>query len=115
MSNEINEKNEKIAQFMGYEPGKKINNLNGYFVHPVGDCFKSGTAKYHKSWDWLMPVVEKISITALVDIRIHKSGGCSIWVDGTLISGAYNGSTINQVYSCVHRFIDWYNENEVKG
>jgi len=114
---EINDKNEKIARFMGIESFENNGDTWWRFTGSEFDHYalKGDDLHYNASWDWLMPVVEKISITALVDIKIHKSGGCSFWVDGTLISGAYNGTTIEQVYSCVHRFIDWYNENEVKG
>ena len=43
------EKNNKlIAEFMGYE------------VHPVYES-ESHDLHYHTSWDWLMPVISKIT------------------------------------------------------
>jgi|TARA_R100000030_G_scaffold61298_3_gene46344 hypothetical protein len=41
--------NKLIAEFMGAEPDKKTFFLKGKEVY-----------FYHTSWDWLMPVVEKI-------------------------------------------------------
>lgn len=54
--------NEMIALFEGYKHGE--DHMKGYMVHPddPGDLFfKLSAAEYNHSWDWLMPVVEKIS------------------------------------------------------
>ena len=56
---DINLGNKEIAIFMGY----KISYLNGYqLIVELGDagCLLSIWAKYHLSWEELMPVVEKI-------------------------------------------------------
>ncbi len=49
------EGNELIAQFMGLE---KENGLY-LFTTPMDD-YKTDTLYFDTSWDWLMPVVEKI-------------------------------------------------------
>ena len=102
---EICDKNENIHRFMGH----RVEDGWCYLWDGFNTRFQSSILKYNTSWDELMPVVEKISITAHVDIKIQKAGGCSIWVDGVMIAGAYNGTTIEQVYSCVERYITWHN------
>lgn len=61
--NEINSGNKLIAEFMGAEPDDKYPTL--YFIEPhlnhnETHDFYIGNMRYHTSWDWLMPVVEKI-------------------------------------------------------
>ena len=46
---ELTNDNKLIAEFMGAEPDKKTFFRTGEEVH-----------LYHTSWDWLMPVVQKI-------------------------------------------------------
>jgi len=59
--------------------------------------------KYHLSWDWLMPVVERITI-----------GEAELSQEGSFKLGkVYNKLTdvdLNGVYNTVVEFIKWYNE-----
>lgn len=67
MANEptIEQMNEAIARFMGgtrvLHPEQKFFNEDfyGYVCHD-GRWWNEKCLKYHTSWDWLMPVVEKI-------------------------------------------------------
>jgi hypothetical protein len=70
-TNETLQGNRILAEFMGLKPGynsytKKYNWGDGIFFMTDGDTIEEvmdaivGYAKYHSSWDWLMPVVEKI-------------------------------------------------------
>jgi hypothetical protein len=70
-TNETLQGNRILAEFMGLKPGynsytKKYNWGDGIFFMTNGDTIEEvmdaivGYAKYHSSWDWLMPVVEKI-------------------------------------------------------
>jgi hypothetical protein len=56
--------NKLIAIFMGAIEVDPIGNLerNISFKHPVNGlhCYNETGLKYDRSWDWLMPVVEKI-------------------------------------------------------
>lgn len=59
------EGNRLIAEFMGYTVTKFGFSKTGSYVDEQGSRHETGmtikTVKYHESWDWLMPVVEKIS------------------------------------------------------
>lgn len=72
-TNEILQGNRILAEFMGLKPGynsytKKYNWGDGIFFMTNGDTIEEvmdsivGYAKYHSSWDWLMPVVEEIEL-----------------------------------------------------
>lgn len=67
--------------------------------------------KYHSSWDWLMPVVEKIESIApsrvVIDcreVRIVKPKGSDVKV--------HSDSKILSVWQACIQFIQWYNENK---
>jgi hypothetical protein len=80
------EKNNKlIAEFMGYE------------VHPTYEDERHDL-HYHTSWDWLMPVVQKIE------------QDCEGVPQEMLNISLY--SDINDVYNAVVEFIKDYNQNK---
>ena len=64
----IQENNKLIAEFMGWEIYKNVGREVEYFVkgqlethHKVVDNWLSFlNMKYHSSWDWLMPCIQKI-------------------------------------------------------
>jgi hypothetical protein len=69
MSNEptTEQKNEAIALFMG---GSSIKEHDGYrYVYYKTSCARAvSELKYHVSWDWLMPVIERISKMPLLNV-----------------------------------------------
>src|SRR5690349_7440941 len=74
--------------------------------------------KYHSSWDWLMPVVEKIENDSIYKIRIE---GSVVSINNTDILHSFGGdffktsnSKIEALYNAVIEFIKWYNENAAK-
>ena len=95
--------NKLIAEFMGLETPNGI-----YFEHLTKDGKRSKLThfillEYHLSWDWLMPVVEKID--DIVD------------VNGNRINRVHNAVFTfdrNQVYNAVVEFINEYNKNKIK-
>lgn len=105
--------NELIAEFMGFTPMKSNH---GTHEHPalMGTYGGSGLKfKYDTSWDWLMPVVEKIEKLEplgeyYVDMRTTK---CNIYKGETCISGSDGGikSRMERLYKSVVDFIKWYN------
>jgi len=95
------ENNKLIAEFMGWESNiyphlpNRVHKLN-----PVNHSEMSmdiGVIKYHVSWDWLMPVVEKISkIKGFNDIEND-------------LSDLRITAKMENVYSAVISFIKWHN------
>lgn len=89
------------------------NKMIAEFMQPL---FATDISEYHTSWDWLMPVVEKIEKDHATDFEvIIYSSSCHIhkWNPtkqdyDTFISGV--GKKIDAVYSAVIQFIQWYNK-----
>ena len=119
--------NKLIADFIG---ASKTSNCkdNEMFIPSQTICRidtielgKGHILKFHKSWDWLMPVVEKIeSEFCSSNIHYYSAGmmkqayvveflGYNIDYDNS----QYDKSKIKAVYKAVIKFIKWYNENKV--
>jgi len=110
--------NKLIAKFMGYcEDG--IYCTNG--SHKLWE----GGFLYHSSWDWLMPVVEKIESLKFnkvicIYFKIHKnyvSIDCFDKYSNCIYSHElpYSvDSKIESVFKGVVKFINWYNMQDVK-
>jgi hypothetical protein len=107
----VEEGNKLIGEFMNHPFIKKWKCYNYKGEFPYKDL------KYHSSWDWLMPVVEKIS-EKKVDVSISHACGYDLW--HCSISGPYeqppyihNRSNImtEAVWLAVVEFIKWYNVN----
>jgi hypothetical protein len=108
--------NELIAGFHGWThiPTPKGKG-KGYWNFPEDRKaqWNSDAFQYHKSWDWLMPVVQKIKeITP--EIRIPRD--LDSLRDGTHGSEPYFDvvampicTPINEIYEAVVKFIKWYN------
>jgi hypothetical protein len=116
---EIIEGNKLIAGFMGF-----IHRDSNVYKVPEGEDLKYlayhlnlNKMPYHTSWDWLMPVVEKIESLGY-DSRImgnNSDGGflCD-FVDGDNNEAACKTnytSKLEAVYAAVVAFIQWYNNN----
>lgn len=124
------ENNKMIAEFMG---GKFIpatersiegfqfddKNLKGFF-HTITGNGTTNPLRYDTSWDWLMPVVEKIEFTdnGVYDVNILQDGTIiTDWTEQKNII-EYTASfydipnKITGVYMAVVQFIQWYNENK---
>lgn len=76
--------------------------------------------RYDSSWDWLMPVVEKINgMGKMVNINFYTDPMCIETViynwglgDPQQRSGVECNSPIESVYTAVVEFIKWYNQNK---
>jgi len=113
--------NRIIADFMGGKPSHPIAQNDDYWlpIHGIVNCKtielgKGKIMKYHKSWDWLMPVVEKINVmddfNYTVEIMYHYTAitgnrmGCGVIVD-------CDGDTMfDGLYRAIVKFIKWYNK-----
>lgn len=118
---EILSANKEIALFMG---GSTEHEYNGSvcFLH-----YKNNKApyyilftrlKYHRSWDWLIPVVEKIAKDYDVKITWMPTGMDVTYIDRpeTMdgeISSTGGMTAIENTYIAVVRFIEWYNTKSV--
>lgn len=112
--------NELIAEFMGgynYDPDTRVLGLN--IPHMDDQWFDIKEIQYHTSWDWLMPVVEKIeSLGYDTDIC---GNNCMI-SEGTPQGdgGKYFRAMIDvdkypkivSVYEAVVEFIHWHNSQK---
>lgn len=118
--------NELIAEFMGAVVAKEVWGGSGSFhriwniKHPVNnsDCVYDGVGmKYATSWDWLMPVVEKIESTELQNsfFPCIKIVGNAVAFDtgGDYIYHKNSASKIENVYKAVVDFIKFYNSQNV--
>lgn len=118
---EIIQKNKMIAEFMGIKT-KKYSDTPTVTRWQYGNSmlFESDL-KYHSSWDWLMPVVEKIkSLDFQVDTfsdytRIEKCRNevriSELGSNPTFIKLVQRESALEAMYLAVIDFIQWYNDN----
>lgn len=99
---ELEDANKLIAEFMGMIQGRIVDEIGYYDTDEL---------EYHSSWDWLMPVVEKIGLEYLVKIQ---NGTCTIFYIHPMGSKQVNISfqcedkTIDSVYLAVLDFLEWY-------
>jgi hypothetical protein len=109
-SKEIETGNKLIAEFMG-----DTKTVYGYPANKL----REDMICYHSSWDWLMPVVEKIP-------KLNPDNGklwfeyeilrchCRIWNNGAMEWKNNSGTTISAVWLTAVQFITWYNQNKEK-
>lgn len=131
----IESKNEVIARFMGmirYEADDKRGRTKlgaPYFLNEKGRFIGYiHSLEYHTSWEWLMPVVEKIETVEVNDGRVFRiAADVKIFYQACIIeyipdeeSGdpcedeitiQTQGETkLEAVYKAVYQFITWYNQ-----
>ena len=116
------ENNKLIAEFMGYNHIMSVeykiprHNRMVPFQHAIkweffwSDFFKYDELKFHESWDWLMPVVEKIeSLNYRVSITEFAT---NINDERLKISQWQNSDKMINTYKAVIEFIQWHNQNK---
>lgn len=126
----IEEGNKLIAEFM--QAKNEISDVYylpefGHYFNSYGqiewnECFRSNELKYHTSWDWLMPVAEKIEKTwrgeDLFCVKIAFNT-CLITQERLMDKPIVRAESTNRidrtkieaVWSAVVNFIEWYNNN----
>jgi hypothetical protein len=99
----ILEGNKLIAKFMISKNGKVLktpgmiyqqDELDDIYVKDVLDEEDYASFKYHKSWNWLIPVLKKID-TLTVEFQID-----------------INSKNIESIYEKVVKFIKYYNKQK---
>jgi len=107
--------NALIAEFMGIK-WASIQDTDGSY-HVV-DQEKSRIenewvpVEYHTSWDWLIPVVEKIIIKRVVESYSFRFGEFKIWTEtGDVIKSpcSPHNNSITECWIAVVEFITWHN------
>ena len=113
----------EIEMFWEHRCGKQ-NKHGNYEVMSVGQQIPFKSLWYHKSWDWLMPVVEKIEEIAgdnsTETIKYHRfcvdMSGCFCSItdnqEDVLISECDGGTKLRSTFLAVVEFIEWYNKNK---
>jgi hypothetical protein len=133
---EITEGNKLIAQFMGYqyEIGGGIEPSGWYTLVPLtfSDgftreylCREDSKLSYHKSWDWMMPVVDKINgmgkaysfaiFKSYVSLTVEKGG--KVFKDFSFAYSEYITATQTgkeAAFKLLVKFVKWENENNLK-
>ena len=98
------ENNKLIAEFMGLE----IVNADIILYELNGIAYPINKLQYHKSWDWLMPVVQKIESLGYV---FTIQGGKAEY--GEMISKTQSfiaEDKLSSTYKAVVDFINQYNK-----
>jgi hypothetical protein len=104
---EIEANNKLIAEFMNGNVKKGgIVDINPNFAPSNIEGYNITNSRYNSSWDWLMPVVEKIESEGyFVDVKTKM---CSISRDNKGNSDSYlvkaifgDDSKIQKLYDCV--------------
>ncbi len=119
---EILECNKLIAEFMGCQ---KWPDRDAYVTKfgNINEAFNTvEQLRFHKEWDWLMPVVAKIQ--KLGYVCVIYANYCNI-IEKDLFTKKYDGegfdidhysdsieTVIGAVYKCVVEFIKYYNERD---
>ncbi len=110
--------NRLIAEFMGMQDTDlgwydSEDVMSEYACQMVGgNTFE--VLQYDRSWDWLMPVVEKIEDVGSAEVVMNNEE-CTI--SAVIVGNEYHHesigkSRIDAVYQSVVEFIKWYNKNK---
>ena len=111
----LRSENKLIAAFMGVKPDGDW--FNGQELFKAGLPFYYGLMgngtndlKFHCSWDWLMPVIQKIIKT--IGYKSVEYCTTEEWYNYTNIARMYIGIDIQHAHYYVVEFIYWYNKNK---
>ena len=122
------EGNKLIAKFMG--AFKENGHSDNFRVLPLGgdeyyiDLNDEDSAKFHESWDWLMPVVEEIENTKMINgdwfmvsigkFKVSIIRKCRLgnpYFDDEI----YHVDTMTKIdatWNAVVEFVEWYNAHK---
>ena len=94
--------NKLIAEFMGMTTSDNDESMMIFKTLQGNDIMYIDELKYHKSWDWLMPVVNDI---------INSRDEQNLRLEFTDLNYALCTTNIELVYKAVVEFITEYNNN----
>jgi len=109
-TNTIQESNRLIAEFMGWEKGENYSEEYPFYEawDEIIDQYVPADMKFNISWDWLMPVVEKIEHLKGCHVIITTSLLCEIFHFGKLVNNRSGDTKIESVYNAVVDFVKYY-------
>ena len=106
------ENNKLIAEFMQLPTEVFVSgNLNYYFKEfNSGTWYEEQELSYNVSWDWLMPVVEKIESLRDPNGNAYRFtiDMCNAQIEGTRIETLGGAFKLDTVYQTVVEFINQY-------
>ena len=104
------ENNTLIAEFMG---GQRVLPDEDVYNMPTHNnlCYGVNELQYHTSWDWLMPVVEKIESLGYWVNRNDGDITISNKSDMVVITPMSSGG-MDMMYKAVVEFIKEYNDEQ---
>jgi hypothetical protein len=121
------EGNKLIAKFMGYKFVYYSNEFNMLEINGKMKSLESW-AKYHRNWNWLMSVVEKIEQIKYVNVLMVKTSLGEFSIEISHYTPSYHITQNNKmifvkektltkigsVWLAIIKFIEWYNkQNEL--
>lgn len=101
----VTENNKLIAEFMGYINTTPTDKDFNIYENKNGDMLEAMSMKYHSSWDWLMPVIQKIYLMDEYDKWIDTLG-----MFASSIQNSLGSASLLHTYEAVVEFIKWYNQ-----
>ena len=114
---QIIQSNQLIAEFMGIEFDPEIHLFYGYEWDEHNNGVPEYEVYYHQSWDWLIPVVEKIETIIFENDEYYNFqilGGCYVVIISShgheLITVDNGQSKLECAYLAAVQFIEWYNQ-----
>lgn len=102
-----------IAEFMG------VQVIDETAIRPNLECFRLSELRYHNSWEWLMPVIQKIqSMTNENNVRYNLIlGDTSLLINPQVNPEKYfvryDRNLLDACKGAIVDFINWYNERSV--
>jgi hypothetical protein len=113
MKKEITQQNKLIAEYMGYVSVKDEMYENFDTAIEGKEVFLLSESRYHLDWNWLMPVVQKISkddgtkFHPLVPEHV-------IYEYKSNLTGLSISTPIEMIYQAVVSFVEFYSLNTIK-
>ena len=134
----IVENNKLLAEFLEFE---KVKFLNGCYTFIIPDYLSHGEYKnltlednkevvawdvenliFHKDWNWLMKVVEKIHSMQSYGVLINPNGTyiqdeddkviCMTFKNEEVNGEIISSSNIEATFNCCAEFVKWLNKNK---
>tara|TARA_R110000803_G_scaffold53933_1_gene110503 strand:- start:172 stop:513 length:342 start_codon:yes stop_codon:yes gene_type:complete len=109
--------NKIIAEFMGFtKDSKDLYLIDDYNLRSEDEYQATyvGEMKFHTSWDWLMPVVERIESLGIVSFEknLQEEGDYqALFTKGyDILICHYADTSIEATYRAVFEFINTYKE-----